>query len=143
MKEPNENNGTLVIATQELLTIQDLDRVLRADRCCLAYAWPGKEAPSSAMLRLRQDFAGMLQLSAILYPQIEDREILAEGLLRYVGEIAKEGYLMKYAVYTTEEKKQGCVIDLWPARLPYNNQIRVPSRLSDLTAAGAAIRRVA
>ena len=40
----------------------------------------------------------------------EERRWMCDGLLQISEQIAHDGYLTKYGIYTTEEQKRGCVI---------------------------------
>ena len=57
---------------------------------------------------------------------------MCEGLRQISQEIAHEGYLTKWSIYTTQEQKRGCVIAFWPIQVQHNGKFRVPRRFADL-----------
>ena len=124
MQEDDENDGTIVIDAQELLTAKDCESIIRADGCQVGYAWSHADKPSLAMLRHVKNFAANLST--------EEQQWMCEGLCQVSQEIAHQGYLTKYGTYTTEELKRGCVVSFWPIQVPHDRKLRVPRRFEDL-----------
>ena len=134
MQDDDGNDGTIVINAQELLTAKDCEPIIRSDACLVGYAWPTAEKPSPAMLKHVKNFAGSVRLAALLYGNLgpDEQQGLCQGLLQISQEIAHEGYLTKYGIYTTEELKRGCVVSFWPIQAPHDGKLRVPRRFDDL-----------
>ena len=112
MHSNDENDGTLVIKAQELLTAQDCEPIIRSDGCLVRYAWPAGHKASPAMREQVEKFGATVRLTALLYGTLgpEERRWMCDGLLQISEQIAHDGYLTKYGIYTTEEQKRGCVI---------------------------------
>ncbi len=55
MHSNDENDGTLVIKAQELLTAEDCEPIVRSDGCLVGYAWPAGHKPSPAMREQREE----------------------------------------------------------------------------------------
>jgi hypothetical protein len=128
-----ENDRTMLIPTSELLTTRECDQIIRSHECLIGYQWPPNERPSAIMVQHLKKFLTTLRFTANIYGQASDvQEYLCDGLLHVVKEIASEGYLTEYAVYTTEEQIQVCVIAFWPVQLPRDHTFRVPRRFEDL-----------
>ena len=134
MQDDTENDGTMTINAQELLTAKDCDPIIRSDGCLVGYAWPLAEKPSPTMLKHMRSFSGTVKLASFVYGNLspEEQQLMCEGLLQIAREIAHEGYLTKYAIYTTEEQKRGCVIAFWPIQANHNGKFKVPRRFDDL-----------
>ena len=134
MHSNDENDGTLVIKAQELLTAEDCEPIVRSDGCLVGYAWPAGHKPSPAMREQLKKFGATVRLTALLYGNLgpEEQRWMCDGLLQISQEIAHDGYLTKYGIYTTEEQKRGCVIAFWPIQVPHNGKFRVPRRFADL-----------
>jgi len=134
MQEDDGNDGTIVIEAQELLTANDCESIIRADGCQVGYAWPHADKPSSAMLRHVKNFAGTVRLAALVYDNLstDEQQWMCQGLCQVSQEIAEQGYLTKYVIYTTEELKRGCVVAFWPIQVPHDGKLRVPRRFADL-----------
>jgi hypothetical protein len=134
MQDDDENDGTIVRDAQELLTAKDCDSIIHADGCQVGYAWPCANKPSSAMLGHVKNFAGTVRLAALVYDVLstEEQLWLCEGLRQISEEMAGEGYLTKYGVYTTEELNRGCVVLFRPIQVPHDGTLRVPRRFEEL-----------
>lgn len=134
MQDDTENDGTITINAQELLTAKDCEPIIRSDGCLVGYAWPPGEKPSATMLKHVKDFAGNVRLASLIYGNLspEEQQWMCDGLLQITQEIANEGYLTKYGVYTTEEQKRGCVVAFWPIQADHDGKFRVPRRFDDL-----------
>ena len=134
MQNDDGNDGTIVINVQELLTAKDCEPIIRSDGCLVGYAWPTAEKPSPAMLKPVKNFAGSVRLAALVYDSLssEEQQWMCEGLRQISQEIANDGYLTHYGIYTTEESKRGCVVSFWPSRAPHDGKLRVPRRFDDL-----------
>jgi hypothetical protein len=134
-QEHGENDGTMMIQAHELLTVKDCDQIVRADGCLVGYAWPKKEKPSATMVKHMKKFEGTVRLTSSIYeitPEEGQKQWMCEGILHIVKEIAKEGYLTKYGLYTTEEQKRAVVVAFWPVQLPHHGEFQVPCRMADL-----------
>jgi hypothetical protein len=134
MQDDMENDGTITINAQELLTAKDCEPIIRSDGCLVGYAWPPAAKPSATMLKHVKDFVGNVRLAALIYGNLspEEQRWMCDGLLQITQQIANEGYLTKYGVYTTEEKKRGCVVAFWPIQADHDGKFRVPRRFDDL-----------
>jgi hypothetical protein len=134
MQDDAENHGTITINAQELLTARDCDPIIRSDGCLVGYAWPLAEKPSPTMLKHVRNFSGTVRLASFVYGNLspEEQQWMCDGLLQITQEIAHEGYLTKYAIYTTEEQKRGCVIAFWPIQADHDGKFTVPHRFDDL-----------
>ena len=134
MQDDDGIDGTIVINAQELLTAKDCEPIFRSDGCLVGYAWPTAETPSQAMLKHVKNFAGSVRLAALVYDSLfpEEQQWMCEGLRQISQEIASEGYLTQYGIYTTEELKRGCVVSFWPIQAPHDGRLRVPRRFNDL-----------
>jgi hypothetical protein len=134
MQDHDGNDGTMVIKARELLTADDCEQIIRCDGCLVGYAWPPEEKPSPAMCQHVKKFAASVRLAALLFGNLgpEEQQWMCEGLRQISEEIAHEGYLTKCAIYTTEEKKRGCVVAFWPIQVQHNGKFRVPRRFADL-----------
>lgn len=134
MQDDAENDGTMTIISQELLTARDCDPIIRSDGCLVGYAWPLAEKPTPTMLKHVRDFSGNLRLASLVYGNLspEEQQCMCEGLLQIAHDIANEGYLTKYGIYTTEEQKRGCVIAFCPIQANHNGKFTVPRRFDDL-----------
>ena len=134
MRDDDGNDETIVIDAQELLTEKDCEPIIRSDGCLVGYAWPTAETPSPAMCEHVKKFAASVRLAALLYRNLgpEEQQWMCEGLRQISQEIASEGYLTQYGIYTTEESKRGCVVSFWPIQAPHDGKLRVPRRFDDL-----------
>jgi len=134
MQDHDRNDGTMVINARELLTADDCEQIIRCDGCLVSYAWPPEEKPSPAMCKRVKKFAASVRLAALLYGNLgpEEQQWMCEGLRQISQEIAHEGYLTKWSIYTTQEQKRGCVIAFWPIQAQHNGKFRVPRRFADL-----------
>jgi hypothetical protein len=134
MQDHDRNDGTMVINARELLTAADCEQIIRSDGCLVGYAWPPDEKPSPAMCEHVKKFAASVRLAALLYANLgpEEQQWMCEGLRQISQEIAREGYLTKCGIYTTQEQKRGCVIAFWPIQAQHNGKFRVPRRFADL-----------
>ena len=134
MQDHDGNDGTMVINARELLTADDCESIIRCDGCLVGYAWPPAEKPSPAMCQHMKKFAASVRLAALLYGNLgpEEQQWMCEGLRQISQEIAHEGYLTKWSIYTTQEQKRGCVIAFWPIQAQHNGKFRVPRRFADL-----------
>jgi hypothetical protein len=99
----------------------------------VGFAWPPTQKLSPTIREQAKKFAATVKLAALVYDNVDPEEQLwlCEGLLQISQEIASEGYLTKYGVYTTEEQKRGCVLAFWPSQIPHNGKFRVPRRFAD------------
>jgi hypothetical protein len=134
MQNSDENNGTLVIQAQELLTEKDCEQIIYCEGCAIGYASPPAERPSQSMAKHIKDFAGTVRLAALVYGNLspDERRWMCEGVLDISEEIGREGYLTKFGIYRTEDHKRGCVIAFWPAQVSHNGEFRVPRKFDDL-----------
>ena len=134
MQDHDGNDGPTVINARELLTADDCEQIIRCDGCLVGYAWPTAETPSPAMCQHVKKFAASVRLAALLYGNLgpEEQQRMCEGLRQISQEIAHEGYLTKWSIYTTQEQKRGCVIAFWPIQVQHNGKFRVPRRFADL-----------
>jgi len=130
----DENDGTMMIHAQELLTERDCEQIIRCDGCSVGYAWPPAERPSRTMVKHIRDFAGAVRLAALVYGNLspEEQRWMCDGLLDITGEMANEGYLTKYGVYVTDDEKRGCVVAFWPVHVDHNGEFRVLRLFDDL-----------
>jgi hypothetical protein len=134
MQDDDGNDETIVINAKELLTANDCEPIIRSDGCLVGYAWPTAEKPSPAMLKHVKNFAGSVRLAGLVYDSLssEEQQWMCEGLRQISQEIANDGYLTQYGIYTTEESKRGCVVSFWPSGAPRDGKLRVPRRFDDL-----------
>ena len=135
MQDDNsEHDGTITITAQELLTARDCEPIICSDGCLVGYAWEPADKPSATMLKHVKEFAANVRLASLVYGNLspEEKQWMCDGLLQITREIAREGYLTKYGVYTTEDQKHGCVVSFWPIQAEHNGKFRVPRRFEDL-----------
>jgi hypothetical protein len=134
MQNDDGSDGTMVINAQELLTAQDCEPILRCDGWLVGYGWVSGQKPSPAIREQVKKFAATVKLAALVYGNLDPEEQLwlCEGLLQISQEIAHEGYLTKYGVYTTEEQKRGCVLEFWPSQVQHCGTFKVSRRYADL-----------
>lgn len=144
MKQPpqpdNNDERLMVIPSRELLTLTDCKELMLSEGCAMALPSPPGE-PEEQKLAMRShmsNFKGTLRFAALIHrdEQMPDRvelsESLLKGLLKIVADVGKLGYLTRYAVYTTEEQKRGCVVGFWPVHMPHDGYLQVPRRMEDL-----------
>jgi hypothetical protein len=134
MQDDDANDGTIVINARELLTAKDCEPIIRSDGCLIGYARPTAEKPSPPVLEHAKNFAGTVRLAALVYDSLspEEQQWMCEGLRQISQEVASEGYLTKYGIYTTEDLKRGGVVSFWPIQAPHDGKLRVPRRFNDL-----------
>lgn len=136
MNRYHENDGSLIVQAQPWRTEEDCNRITRTDGWLLMLSERRNHAPSKALCRHLANLGGSLKLAHLLIrnaaPDAHRDAWMFHGLVRMVEDIGAEGYVVKYAVYTTEEKLQACLIGVLPAREPHDGKFRVPVRFDDL-----------
>lgn len=134
MQSNFDNDGTLQVESRELLTIADCQHIIRAHGWCVTYTWLHDERLTETLYARMREFKRALEFIVHMYLHVRPdlQQWFCEGLLHIVNQFADEGYLTRYAVYTTEESKRGCFVVFWPIQLPHDNKFTLPTRLDDL-----------
>lgn len=127
-----DNGETMVVKAHELLTLQDLEVIMRAEGCSVRGQWPASEHPSATVLQNMASFNGGLRMASQFASLPQEQRWMFDGLLHTVQEIANEGWRTMYSSYVTQEQKSACVIAFWPVHRSHGGELRVPCRFGDL-----------